>query len=544
MTHLTDVNTSDIEDAVRLGCHCMCNVFDADDGDVPYFRVVARPDAFLGIPLIEHVPGRHLNALLNAADVVEAAIDEEAIDKHARAAFLSYSGPLPLSLGRQNGAGLPRVFVPHHVREGFHALYALVEFRGSLRARDLAEASIQTILDYWNSETEWDAARLEQQGIEFNDSGTFISGVARTIGPLVKYYRSTGHAAALELALLLKEKAIGRYFTEDGSYDRELFGTHAHSVTCTMSSLAQLADLTGDTPLMNRVKAFYDNGLWEMRDGIGWSIEGTSPESKRPDEGEMNNTGDILETALILGRWGYTEYYHDAERILRCHLLPSQLRDVSWIEAPANPDGVDALTDVAGLLRLPGPFRARTPRTGAHALQHRRRRRRGRVAVRGPSGSDAVRRDRSPGQPALRSRDASPEDRISLHPSYAVGAGEDARTAVRPPAALGRLGGHAPRGRGGRAPHGERLSVRGRAAAEPAHHHRLRAAHRGDRARAPHAGDQGALARRRGGGDGELWRRPDVLRAVMSTTLATAIDVGSRRQLFIDDRFGHDIAAQ
>ena len=61
-------------------------------------------------------------------------------------------------------------------------------------------------------------------------------GVARTIGPLVKYYRSTGHAAALELALLLKEKAIGRYFTEDGSYDRELFGTHAHSVTCTMSS--------------------------------------------------------------------------------------------------------------------------------------------------------------------------------------------------------------------------------------------------------------------------------------------------------------------
>ena len=103
MTHLTDVNTSDIEDAVRLGCHCMCNVFDADDGDVPYFRVVARPDAFLGIPLIEHVSGRHLNALLNAVDVVEVAIDEEAIDKHARAAFLSYSGPLPLSLGRQDG---------------------------------------------------------------------------------------------------------------------------------------------------------------------------------------------------------------------------------------------------------------------------------------------------------------------------------------------------------------------------------------------------------------------------------------------------------
>ena len=360
LTHLTDVNTRDIEDAIRLGCHCMCNLFDADDDDVPYFRVAVRPDAFLGIPLIEHVPGRHLNALLNAEDVIGVAVDEDAIEKHARVAFLSYSGPLPLSLGRQDGAGPPRVFVPHHVREGFHALYALVEYRGSRRARDLAEASIQTILEYWDPETEWDGQRLEQQGIVLQDSRTFISGVARAIGPLVKYYRATGHAAALELAITLKEKALDSYFTADGSYDRELFGTHAHSVTCTMSSLAQLADLTGDAPLMNRVKAFYDNGLWDMRDGIGWSVEDTSPDSEKPDEGEMNNTGDILETALILGRWGYTEYYHDAERILRCHLLPSQLHDVSWIETPANPDGVDALTDVAQRIRgsfgFPAPF--------------------------------------------------------------------------------------------------------------------------------------------------------------------------------------------
>ena len=338
----------------------MCNMFDADDGDVPYFRVVARPDAFLGISMIEHVPGRHLNALLNAEDVIGVTVDEDAIEKHARAAYLSCSGPLPLSLGRQEGKGPPRVFVPHNVREGFHALYALVKYRGSRRARDLAEASIQTILEHWNPETAWDAERLEQQGIVVDDTTTFISGVARTIGPLVKYYRATGHAAALELAMLLKEKAIGRYFTEDGSYDLELFGTHTHSVTCTMSSLAQLADLTCDAPLMNRVKAFYDHGLGEMRDGIGWSIEDTSSDSNKPDEGEMNNTGDILETALILGRWGYTEYYHDAERILRCHLLPSQLRDVSWIGASANPNGVDGLTNVAERIRgsfgFPAPY--------------------------------------------------------------------------------------------------------------------------------------------------------------------------------------------
>ena len=69
--------------------------------------------------------------------------------------------------------------------------------------------------------------------------------------------------------------------------------------------------------------------------------------TRHPTAGEANNTGDILETALILGRWGYAEAYDDAERILRGHLLPSQLRDISWIDEPANPAGEDGRRDVA-----------------------------------------------------------------------------------------------------------------------------------------------------------------------------------------------------
>ena len=126
-----------------------------------------------------------------------------------------------------------------------------------------------------------------------------------------------------------------------------------------MSSLAQLADLTLDSPLMNRVRAFYDNGLWGIRDALGWVIESSLPDAPS-DLGEVNNTGDILETALILGRWGYPEYYHDAERILRGHLLPSQLRDISFIEDPPNPDNVDGKRDVAarhcGAFGFPAPY--------------------------------------------------------------------------------------------------------------------------------------------------------------------------------------------
>lgn len=361
MARLNDVNTTDIVDAIRLGCRSMQLMFNADDGDIPYFRVIVRPDVYLDMSLEDHVPGRHLNALLNAEDATGIEIDEAAVEKHARAAFFSFSGPLPLCLGRRDYQGEPVRFSGHNIREGFHALYPLVQYRHSEEARKVAEACIGTIFEYFDPNVGCDIERLESEcGIESARGGTFVTRVGRAIGPLVKYFRATGYGPALELAILLKEIAIERFYRADGAYDAESFGTHAHSITCTLSSLAQLADLTGDSTLMNHVKAFFDNGLWQMRDQTGWSVESSRPRPERSDEGEMNNTGDILETALILGRWGYTDCYHDAERILRCHLLPSQLRDVSFMEEPDNPEGLDRLTDVVdrvrGLYGFPAPY--------------------------------------------------------------------------------------------------------------------------------------------------------------------------------------------
>jgi hypothetical protein len=347
---LQNVNTTDIADAIRLGCRTMCSVFNADDNDVPFFGSSVLPEACLAFSSAHseaHVPGRHLNALLNAEDAVGVALSEECIQKHARAAFFSYSGPVALPLNRDRIGGPLHHFLPHNVREGFHALYALARFRGSERALELAEASINAIFELWDPARGWDIARLQgQMGLKLTDS-TFIPGLARAIGPLVKLHRWTGCKRALELALVLKEKAVAEFYLDDGHYDRERFGTHSHSVTCVMSSLAQLADLTHDPGLMARVLAFYRNGLWGLRDELGWSLESTA-DDRNPDFGEVNNTGDILETALILGRWGYPEYYADAELILRGHLLPSQLRDISFVKDPPNPEGEDGKRDMAG----------------------------------------------------------------------------------------------------------------------------------------------------------------------------------------------------
>lgn len=361
MPQLRDVNTTDIREAIRLGCHTMQSVFNEDDPHrVPFFSASMNPPrlSFSSCHSESHVPGRHLNALLSAEDAAGIELDEEAVDAQARAAFYSYSGPLPLPLNRQTCDGPLVSFCPHNLREGFHALYALARYRDSAEARELAERSIAAIGELWNAEDGWDHERLREAGVNLQPCQGIVHGEGRMLGPLVKYYRATDYGPALELARTLADKLVSDVYLAAGDFDAERFGmTHAHSITCVLSSLAQFAELRDDAALLDRAKAFYDDGLWQMRDELGWSPESVD---RGTDDGEVNNTGDILETALILGRRGFPECYHDAERILRGHLLPSQLRDVSWATEAPNPDGEDGLRGVPSRLQgaygFPAPY--------------------------------------------------------------------------------------------------------------------------------------------------------------------------------------------
>ena len=98
--------------------------------------------------------------------------------------------------------------------------------------------------------------RLAAAGVtELQNGGsdTFIQGLGRCIGPLVKLHKATaaqgplaggggggGHGPALDLAMLLARKATREFFLADGSYDHRRFGParshcccvpHIHSIT-------------------------------------------------------------------------------------------------------------------------------------------------------------------------------------------------------------------------------------------------------------------------------------------------------------------------
>jgi hypothetical protein len=363
---MQNVNTTSIRDAVALGCRTMQRIFNADDDDTPFFLTYARPEprlAYDGMFAEPHVPGRHLNALLRAEEVAGVQLDESAVEKHARVAFATLSGSVALPQSRWE-IGAPRNhFLPHNCRETFHALFALAAYRDSREALEHAERFIAAIDEFWTPSGGWDGARLElEHGVGFQeDSRSTVWGIGRAIGALVSLYRATGMEPALDLAQRVVDQAVSESFPPDGAFAVERATTHIHSTTCSLSGIAELAELTGDDALMERVCAFYENGLWAMRDEIGWSVEGLRQSGGgNPDTGEANNTGDILETALVLGRWGKAECFGDAERILRAHLLPSQLRDTSWVADPPNPDGIDGLRDVPdrilGAWGFPAPY--------------------------------------------------------------------------------------------------------------------------------------------------------------------------------------------
>ena len=330
MYQLKNVNSKNIYAAIELGYNPMEKVFNRDDHNLPFFEAVARPEAhfgFCGFATESHIPGRHLNALLTAEKTIGIPVDPTVIEKHKNAAFYSFSGSVVFPLNRQTIDGELMNFYPHNLREGFHALHSLIKYRNCDKAQSIFKACLKAIFKYWDPKDGWNIETLEaHHNIKVYLGDNYLNGIARSLGPLMKYYQLTGDSQALELAFLLKEKMTRESFLSDGSYDNKRFTQHTHSVTCTMSSLAQMADILKDHELLLRVKSFYDNGLNEMRDYIGWSIESINQEDyppgdlfRNPDRGEANNTGDIVETALILGRWGYSKYYEDAERILRCH---------------------------------------------------------------------------------------------------------------------------------------------------------------------------------------------------------------------------------
>jgi len=358
---LSDVNATSLTDAIAAGCHPIANAFDPADHDSTYFVAFARPRpsfGFFGI-FAENVAGVKLNALLAAQSALGSRIADDAFPKLRRAVFTSLSGPVMLPLHREKRGGPPVGFAAFNIHAALGALTALIVHRGDERAHDAAERVVAAILELWNPEKGWDSARLkEKYGLELEENVgapglprrvPLFPGIGGAIGALAIYHEATRSPRAKELITVLRDMIVAEYFPGNGEYDPARMGSNSPMVIRMMYVMSQTAAMQRDTALMEQVRRFYSNGRKQISNEFGWSPE--AAESYNFDTEGAMVAGFVAEVALTLARAGDPSCYQHVEQILRARLLPSQLRDVSWIPVVNDTEGGDEVREVGPRLR-------------------------------------------------------------------------------------------------------------------------------------------------------------------------------------------------
>ena len=152
---------------------------------------------------------------------------------------------------------------------------------------------------------------------------------AQIIFPLIRFADATGNEEALSLAKglvrFLKEKT--GVFDPQGSMDCSK-ARHLHSAASFLKSALKVALMTNDDALRDWAKAGYEC-LRELGTDFGFFPHGT--QGREQYQGDVAATKDMIELAIMLGQNVAYDYFADAERFGRNHLLESQLLGLDWI---------------------------------------------------------------------------------------------------------------------------------------------------------------------------------------------------------------------
>ncbi len=220
----------------------------------------------------------------------------------------------------------------HDLGRGLMGLLSLTRYYDPYRFKPLLQRFVDRLVEFWS---EYDRAygqiiTLDWTfvPIEWDMYGNDVvqpSTSGRSIQALLRYYRLfLRDERVLKVAEKLAKVNIESAFNPDGTIRMGSAGTHFHSLTGLTTALVDLAMIKGDKALLERAKTIFDKGLKPFRTSFGWAKENLGHEEP---EGEVCATADLVQAALYLGLAGYTEYFQEAERIARNHLIATQLFD-------------------------------------------------------------------------------------------------------------------------------------------------------------------------------------------------------------------------
>ena len=365
------INDNDMELAIREGIAPMLTWYDSKRNYLPYFSLYVQEN-FYGAghhPSLSnvHVMGRYLEVLPKASRIANVKIPQEVYDHLRYWAFHVFDNEMemPADLNLETMESLPSCDL-HNLREAMFAFVGLLDLNpNDQEALKMAKHLIRMVDRYFDYDTgKWKEKLFEQERhgkvwcccCNEYEHFRFASTVGRYIGALVKLYKVSNLQEAIDQAIRLKNACFRFHLREDGAFVGERFAEHVHSTTSTLSGIAMLGELLHDFSILERVKSFLDNGYYQIAlKDIGWCTEN----GMRTDLiGEANDATELMEACICLGNAGYEEYYARAEKALRCHILPMQLLDTSFL--PDDPDEDDAKNRFASRLKgacgQPSPY--------------------------------------------------------------------------------------------------------------------------------------------------------------------------------------------
>ena len=321
----------DLHEAIALGTQHLNSLYDRDRDNEPFFYANCQADGTgkmfhsvnIGIP---HVVGRCLVGSMEAELVAGIPFPEEGLPILERYLRGSFDNPDNLNSYFDPEKGGARFIEFHNMREGLYGLWALAAGRNSVWAREKAHAMLETLDRITDAEGCWSVERLEQLGMKDRCYGVSIPNASRMVDPLLAYYDCTQDPLAMKLAGFYARKGLETVYTPDGHFaPMEKSSGHVHSVTSSLSGIAAYAAKTNDRAMLEACRRIMDVGVPDYFSSWGWGDE-VFPEHPAdvPGRGEINQTGDVVRTALILGGAGFPKYYETAERYLRSMILPTQ----------------------------------------------------------------------------------------------------------------------------------------------------------------------------------------------------------------------------
>ncbi|MBI4551138.1 MAG: hypothetical protein HY710_02635 [Candidatus Latescibacteria bacterium] len=328
----------DLREHVRLGIEHIRNSVDRRRDCRPYFRFnLTTPPVWSQHEDCDtpHTVGRFLHAL-NVCTGIAGPLDDaellHGLRKHMFASCAHEHGFAQDDVGTDSH---PPLTVMHHQREALLGLIAVWRLLQDPQAERYARTLVAAMEKATRVTGTYPGATLGSRGWQDTNFATMTSG--RAVGALLVYSRTFDDPLAVELALRFARHVLASCFGENGELTPAA-GTHIHSITGTVASLAELGLVTGQREFTERARLVFDSGLLPYRTRTGWVKEGATAHRGR---GEANCTADLIEAACLLGMAGSPSYFEDADRMLRNHLLASQMDDLSWVvenEGMANTD--------------------------------------------------------------------------------------------------------------------------------------------------------------------------------------------------------------